>query len=916
MPLQANEPLRPAEMVADLETDVERTGYDWTLPSFATMNDRVLFSGFDGVHGLELWASDGTADGTVMVRDICPGDCAGIRGQELAVLGGEVFFVASDGVYGEELWVSDGTSLGTRLIADVRPGLEGSNPLWLTVVGNRLFFIAHDGTTGRELWVTDGTSAGTRLVRDVFPGESPGGGAPPGLLTAVDESLLLFFANDGMNGTELWRSDGTEAGTKMVKDVRPGPSSSVPYVPPPSEAAAFSWRPAVLDGTLYFRAQDGSTGTELFRSDGTASGTRLVADLEPGPVASDPEELFAFEGSVFFRASVAETGKELYQTTPAGAEIVIDLNPGPGSSYPSVLGAPAGKLLFAATEPSVGRELWETDGTASGTKLAAEIVPGPEYGTFFTSYGRPIEAGGQLFFVVDDGAHGFEWWVTDGSQAGTHLTRDINPGATHSALERPFGIALPDGSGLFGFVWSLQSGLEPWRSDGTEAGTLPVADLNHQRSSFSFAGGYGIGGQLAANPSEVLFTWPQLERGFEPWSSDGTEIGTGLLGDLEPGREGSDPYSLSWSGEEWFFGAKDPAAESTSALWIHDGSDASPRMVVSSSGESFESPDLLLSGDGKQLFNSGSRLWITDGSPAGSIDLGARATSAARLGETFLIRGERLERLDDGGLTEILVDLAAAGSDSPFRLAVTTGPRFFFYAADTSSGWEPWTSDGTLSGTLQLGDLRPGGEGSLALRSERPFPDGGGFVPVGGLVFFTADDGTHGEELWVSDGTTLGTYMLADLFPGAMPSSPRWLTPLGDTVYFVATSPAHGRELWRSDGTPEGTELVGDLIPGTASSVPRHLAAGGGRLFFAADHAQYGVELWVFDDGDLRLHQDLYPGPGSSSPSWLTASERQLWFVATDGEHGFELWTLPSLDAIFSDGFESGGTAAWSATSQ
>src|SRR5262249_43368529 len=158
-----------------------------------------------------------------------------------------------DGVHGNELWKSDGTAVGTVLVKDIFPGTSffgipnSSDPGNLTAVGNTLFFSAGDGINGRELWKSDGTEAGTVLVKDIEPGF---GGSGPGNFTAVGNTLY-FTARTSANGMELWKSDGTATGTVMVQDINPGFASSDPaYL-------------VDFNGTLFFRANDGVNGTEL-----------------------------------------------------------------------------------------------------------------------------------------------------------------------------------------------------------------------------------------------------------------------------------------------------------------------------------------------------------------------------------------------------------------------------------------------------------------------------------------------------------------------------------------------------------------------------------------------------------------------------------------------------------------------------
>ena len=116
---------------------------------------------------------------------------------------------------GTELWKSDGTAAGTVLVKNISPGDSSSYFYNLTVVGNTLFFSAR-GVSGTGLWKSDGTAAGTVLVKNISPDN----------LTAVGNTL--FFSARGVSGYELWKSDGTAAGTVLVKNIRPSSSSSNP----------------------------------------------------------------------------------------------------------------------------------------------------------------------------------------------------------------------------------------------------------------------------------------------------------------------------------------------------------------------------------------------------------------------------------------------------------------------------------------------------------------------------------------------------------------------------------------------------------------------------------------------------------------------------------------------------------------
>ncbi len=177
---------------------------------------------------------------------------------EMVQLGSYFYFGASDGVVGAELWRSDGTLAGTTLFKDIWPGDGGGSPQGLMVMNGIIYFRASDGENGTELWRTDGTVAGTYMVLDINPGS---GSSSPTLFTNCN-GVLYFRASDGTNGSELWKSNGTSAGTIMVSDINTSAAGAS------SSPSGFTW---VSGSTVYFQATDGTSGFELWQTDGTSA---------------------------------------------------------------------------------------------------------------------------------------------------------------------------------------------------------------------------------------------------------------------------------------------------------------------------------------------------------------------------------------------------------------------------------------------------------------------------------------------------------------------------------------------------------------------------------------------------------------------------------------------------------------------
>jgi ELWxxDGT repeat protein len=303
-------------------------------------------------------------------------------------LDGILIFAANDGEHGRELWRSDGTDEGTMLVKDIDPGTAGDSansgsPHLFYRVGDGILFYATDEDHGCELWRSDGSEGGTYLVQDINSGLADAVNRsfwvlPPDLPAVVVNDQLYFQADDGNVGYELWKSDGTADGTTLVKDIRPGPESgfSPAYIGGPLYAASF----VNADGTLFFRANDGTHGLELWTSDGTTEGTNLVYDINPGEAnAVGPLDfpMATVGGTVYLRADDGVHGGELWRSdgTEAGTFLVRDIYPGNGSSLAQAtwLTNVGGTLFFSAADPVHGREVWHVVETVS-----LDIKPGDE----------------------------------------------------------------------------------------------------------------------------------------------------------------------------------------------------------------------------------------------------------------------------------------------------------------------------------------------------------------------------------------------------------------------------------------------------------------------------------------------------------------------------------------------------------
>jgi ELWxxDGT repeat protein len=885
-----------AQRVKDINTRIANASSNPT--GFVTVGDFAYFVAENSAVGVELWRTDGTAAGTQLVKDINVGPDGSSPGQ-LTQSGNLLYFTASDrhtgGIIGPELFVTDGTTTGTRVVKDMRPGIFGANPVEVTDVNGVVYFVANDGITGYELWKTDGTAAGTVLVKDIIPG--PGPSDPfdaPVELTNVNGMLFFSACASGHTDCELWISNGTDAGTMRLKDINPGGASSNP-------GTFFAF-----NGIAFFRATEPGSGSELWRSDGTTAGTFRVRDINPGTASSIPAYLSAGSGTLYF-AATGTTGREIWKTdgTETGTVAITDLTTTSIVSGPFFVTAAGGIVFFTFNDGIHGEELWRTDGTPGGTFLLNDIRPGP--GNSLPSSLTNVT--GLLYFLPFSAA-GRELWKSDGTTVGTVPVKDIFPGPSDGATFVSNPLVHLNGLVLLSANNGL-TGRELWRSDGTEPGTVLVADLNLDNGSSNPQFMTEVGGDL-------FFAATDGMTGEELWKSSGLEQTTFRVKDIVPGTAGSRPRLLTNSSGTLFFGALDISGSALGHLWKSDGTEAGTVVVTNQVLLNFFSAvsPTIIPMKGVVYFTGGPsgtnvELWKTDGTEAGTARVkdicpGTCSSSPGSLtivndvlyfSATNGTNGFELWRSDgtEAGTAMVKDTLpgpsssGAPGRFGPFGLTNVSG-RLFFQAQDGIAGVELWKSDGTAAGTVMVRDILPGA-GSSDPRS---------LVNVDGTLFFSATD-VAGRELWKSDGTALGTLMVKDIRPGGSSSGPTALTSVGDALFFLADNGPTGLELWTSDGTEAGTQLVRDMDPGIASSQPEFSFAmidgGHKKSLFAASDAVGGHELWSSDGtakGTVRI-ADIAPGPLSSSPTNFTVAGPRVFFSANDGATGRELYQIPGF---------------------
>jgi ELWxxDGT repeat protein len=378
-----------------------------------------------------LWRTDGTPAGTRLLRGYLVFSWPDFSRSGFVESNGVLYFAARDysafdpsRIYDYELWRSDGTPEGTYLVSDVNSGAGGSFPRELTRVDDHVYFTAENNTS-EALWQTDGTYEGTFPIMVLGPPPPWPSYRPRRELTSANGKLFLVRTTS--SGKALWKVEEcavwTAACASLVVDRSPdGHPLSVSQLEVVGDALSFrgSWVDAA-----------GTEHVGLWWSDGTAAGTRLVAEVGM-PETSDDWRLSKAMGSAlyFIAANEGSSTEQLWKSdgTAEGTVLVENVAPLWQREMASIFG---GRLAFHVRIPSSGGsycQTWTSDGTTSGASPLVDVSPPLAMcQELYPPLG--LDAEGLLFFQADDGAHGWELWRSDGTSAGTQIVQDFAPGS-------------------------------------------------------------------------------------------------------------------------------------------------------------------------------------------------------------------------------------------------------------------------------------------------------------------------------------------------------------------------------------------------------------------------------------------------------------------------------------------------------
>ncbi|WP_221392095.1 DNRLRE domain-containing protein [Dyadobacter sp. NIV53] len=831
-------------LVKDINDTPSRRGHD--IQERVAVNG-LLFFFSDNFHGYQLWRTDGTQQGTIRLTEL---DAEEEWPKDLTSANGYAFFKA---LYKGGAWLfrSDGTRKGTiplhRLshFYSTRDLLEFNGMLY--------FSGSQNYNESLQLWKTDGTEAGTTKVKDLSPGAFE---VRADYFTKMDGKLYFTINSGPNNRSVLWSSDGTEKGTT------PGPL--VPGL----------ISPAAAGGYLYF-----TTEFDLMKTDGKSVDTvRSGLERLGEPVAAG--------GTIYFSALATTRNTVLWKSdgTPEGTVVVKDASPDSNQPVsPQLLTSFQDTLFFFAINDAREYELWKSDGTAGGTVEISDI----NLENYQSDYWTMFVAGNQLVFEGSDGIR--KLWKSDGTRQGTHAltdfpilfptlvgqdvffagypesgyqlfktsltteqTQPITAVTTQNSIPRHFTEL--NGTGYFSAVIP-QAGEGLWKTDGTAAGTVLVREIS---------GGL----DLLMHTNRLVF----FKSRWQLWASDGTDNGTVLVKDFDiPDKYYHSIGGFTSIGNTLYFGI---TSNTGTELWKSDGTPKGTVLV-----KTLENTDFFHSIEFKGAlyfiaWNGVDRhvLWKSDGTKAGTVPAGDLSLGSLHYSK-MTVSGENLFYLawQNGTNNLAKTDGTPQGTYMVKSLPLwasglhSAGTYVYMIISNYDTGETfLWRTDGTAMGTIELAAIGTVGEDD---NRRRPFK----FTNVNGKLFFSLRDVVNGDQVWVSDGTVSGTKRVTPMVQAPLRFRIRSSAGLGNLFYFNYYEPATGNELWRSDGTPEGTFMVEDLTPNENTGI-EEMASINNTLLISASTSVYGYELYKYDPVPIGV-QEMRINAGGTS------------FAASGGRH-------------------------------
>lgn len=772
---------------------------------------------------------------------------------------------------------------------------ESSSPDNLFKLNNQIIFSAQrHSDEGRELWSYNPATQKSTLLKDIWPGYMSGLSNKP-YFTKINNKVY-FIANNNSSYLQIWETDGTALGTQKVKDLPSNYETIVQaagnklfifsnkelsvYNPANNELTSLktfdytygTMKLETFNNQLFFAANDGISGKEIWKSDGTVSGTTLLKDIAPnsGSSISNEFKILTLNNGKFYFIANTTTGYQLYESdgTTAGTVSIKPLQ-GTGELNGASLG---NHFVFSGFDPAAGgAEPWISDGTAAGTKILKDIYPG---NTSSLGISKFFRINNKVYFESNsNGNPGYSnyIWETDGTEAGTvlfntptnNVLHGVSSDAQHLILTKPN-------------EWNRF-----WIANGNSAQTFEITQFGMPANN----------GFIDLN-SKIYFTGTNAKHGSELFYLNPVSNDVAIASDIST-YSNSAPHSYGILNDNLIFIAadrefnnqfykRDKATQQISRLTNFTSGTSSVGMFTDFNDEFIKVGNFLYTKNSSPNFRS--VFYRTDGTTGNSVMIATPDTTTndvamhINLNDNSLlyagynnIIGTELWKIDNNSTTPVLVkDISTDNMGSLYntdpKTAILNG--FAYFVAKENGKIGIWKSDGTSTNTLKM--------------IQHTFQDGtdGNIKVVGSvnnkLIYSTKKENFNNlanTEIFASNGDMASSVLLrshSDLYGSA---SINQETEIFNNKLFYAVS-GYPSGLFSTDGTIAGTSEVATVnFFGNVK-----FKKCGNQLFFTNNNSS---QLWRTDgtnSGTLNLYSNL------SGIKDMVCANNYLYFLNGDSQ--------------------------------